>query len=159
MGRGDAPATLTSPLPQPTTGHHNLGTCSGPAQPSGRLAQIGDKEKWLQGQPHGQLRAAKKPQQEYGKGAAGMLQQHIGWVKRLQEWPQVRQERVQVAVEPQEMWAVAQPPEAKVSEVANPLPWAAEPQQPQVGSLAQLPPDAPAWRMPPNLPAGHVLIA
>ena len=36
------------------------------------------------------------------------------------------QEKPQAAVELQEMWAVAQPPEAKVSGVAKPPPWVAE---------------------------------
>ena len=31
-----------------------------------------------------------------------------------------------VAIEPQEMWVVAQPPEAKVRGAAKPLPWVAE---------------------------------
>ena len=57
------------------------------------------------------------------------------------------------------MQAVAQLPEAKVSGVANPLPWAAELPQPWVGGLAQLPWDVLAQRMPPNLPASHMLMA
>ena len=68
----------------------------------------------------------KKPQQGYGQGVAGTLQERQGWVKRPQEWPQARQEWAQVAIEPQEMWAVAQPPEAKVSGAAKPPPWVAE---------------------------------
>ena len=69
---------------------------------------------------------AKKPQQEYRKGAAGMLQEHQGWVKRPQEQPQARQERAQVAIKPQEMRVVALLPEVKVSGVAKPPPWVAE---------------------------------
>ena len=49
-----------------------------------------------------------------------------------QKWAKVAvtpQEKPPVAREPQEMWAVAQPPEAKVSGAANPLPWVAEPPQ------------------------------
>ena len=46
------------------------------------------------------------------------------------------QEKPQVAAEPQEMWAVAQPSEAKVSGVAKPPPWVAEPQQPRVSGSA-----------------------
>ena len=52
-------ATPPSPLPQPTMGHHNLGACGGQAWPSGQLAWTGDKLRRLQGQLHGQLRAAK----------------------------------------------------------------------------------------------------
>ena len=85
------PATPPSPLPQPTMGHHNSGTCGGQARPSGQLARMGDKVRQPQGWLHGQLRVAKKPQQEYGQGAAGMLQECQGWVKRPQEWPQARQ--------------------------------------------------------------------
>ena len=55
-----------------------------------------------------------------------MLQACLGWVRRPQERPQVIQERAQVAREPQETWAVAQPPEAKVSGAAKPPPRAAE---------------------------------
>ena len=76
---------------------------------------------------HRQLRAAKKPQQEYLKGVPGMPQECLGWVKRPQERPQVRQEQAQVAREPQEMWSVAQPPEAKVRGAAKPPPRVAEP--------------------------------
>ena len=77
-------------------GHHNLGTCGGQAQLSGRLARMGDEVRWL----HGQLRAAKKPQQDQGQGAAGAPQEHLGWVKRLQERPRVRQKWARVAIMP-----------------------------------------------------------
>ena len=123
---------------------------------------MGNEVRWPQGWPHGQLRVAKKPQQEYGQGVAGMPQECPGWAKRLQEWPQARQEWAGTpqekpwVAELQEMWAVAQPPEAKVSGVAKPPPWVAEPPQPRVGSLAQPPQDAPVQRAPPNLPAGRV---
>ena len=116
-GHGDAPATPPAPLPHPTMGHHNLGACSGQAQPSGRFAQTDDEV----GRLHGQPRAAKKPQQ--GAGAVGQLGCHsniLGWVKRPQGQPQARQERVRAATEPQEMRAVAQPPEAKVCGAAKP---------------------------------------
>ena len=65
-----------------------------------------------------------------------MPQECQGWVKRLQERPWARQkwaqvavmlqEKLQMAVELQETWAVAQPPEAKLSGAAKPPPWAAE---------------------------------
>ena len=42
-GHGDAPATLPSPLPQPTLGCHDLGACGGQARPSGWLAQTGNE--------------------------------------------------------------------------------------------------------------------
>ena len=58
----------------------------------------------------------------------------------------------------QKMRAAAQPLEAKVSGVANPLPWVVEPLQLRVGSSAQPPPDAPAQHVPPNLLAGHMLM-
>ena len=64
-----------------------------------------------------------------------------------------------MAVEPQEMRPVAQLLEAKLGGVANPLLWAAEAPQLWVGSSTQLPWDAPAQHAPPNLPAGHMLIA
>ena len=64
---------------------------------------MGDEVGWLHGQP----RAAKMPQQGYGQGAAGMLQEHHGWVKRPQGRPQARQEWARAAIEPQEMRAVA----------------------------------------------------
>ena len=64
------------------------------------------------------------------------------------------QERVQAAVEPQEepwaaielqeMWAVAQLPEAKVIGVAKPPPQEAELSQPQAGGLVQPPYNVPA---------------
>ena len=114
-----------------------------------------NKVRWL----HGQLRVAKIPQQEYGQGAAGMLQEYLGWVKRPQEQPQARQEGAWLAREPQEMWVVVQPLEAKVSGVAKPPPWAAEPPQLWVGGSAQSPKVAPAQHVPPNLPAGHMLMA
>ena len=44
------------------------------------------------GRLHGQPRAAKMPQQGYGQGVAGMLQERLGWVKRLQGRPQATQE-------------------------------------------------------------------
>ena len=77
-GHGDVPTTPPAPLPHPTMGRHNLGTCGGQARLSGRLAWMGDKV----GQLHGQLRA-KMPQQEQGQGAAGMPQECQGWVTRL----------------------------------------------------------------------------
>ena len=80
---------------------------------------MGNEVRRLQGQPYGQLRAAKMLQQEYGQGVGGILQKHLRWTKRPQERPQVRQkwawvavtpqEKPQAAVEPQETWAVAQP--------------------------------------------------
>ena len=78
------------------------------------------------GRLHGQLRVANMLQWEQGQGVAGMLQEHLGWVKRPQGWPWVTQEQAWVATEPQEMRAVAQPPEAKVCGAAKPPPWAAE---------------------------------
>ena len=95
---------------------------------------MGDKVRQLQRWPHGQQQAAKILLQEYGQGAAGMPQEHQGWVKRPQGRPQARQEWAWVAIEPQEMRAVAQAPEAKVGGAANPLPWVAEPPQPWAGS-------------------------
>ena len=74
------PPPLPSPLPHPTMGRHNLGACGGQAQPSGRLARMGNEV----GRLHGQPRAAKMPQQEQGQGVAGMLQEYLGWVKRPQ---------------------------------------------------------------------------
>ena len=65
-----------------------------------------------------------------------MPQEHQGWVKRPQERPQAREEWAWVAIELQETRAIAQLTEAKVGGVANPLLWAAEAPQPQVGSLA-----------------------
>ena len=47
-----------------------------------------------------------------------------------------RREKPWVVREPQETWAVAQPPEPKVGGAANPLPWAAKLLKLQVGSLA-----------------------
>ena len=90
---------------------------------------MGDEVGWL----HGQQRAAKIPQWEQGQGAAGMLQECQGWVKRPQGWPQARQEQSQMATEPQEMWAVAQPLEAKVHGGAKPHLWAAQLPQPWAG--------------------------
>ena len=115
LGHNNAPTTPPLPLPQATPGRHNSGPCSGQAQPGRWLAWTGNKVRWLQGQPHGQLRVARKPQQEFGQGVAGMPQECPGRARRLQERPQVRQEWAPVAVEPQEMWAVAQPLEMKVS--------------------------------------------
>ena len=159
LGHDNATATPPSLLPQPNLGHHDSGTWGGQARLSGWLAQTGDEVKRLQGQPHEQLRAAKEPQWEYGQGVAGTPQEHQGWVKRLQEWPRVPRKWAQVAFEPQEMQVVAQPPEAKVSGVANPLPQVAELLQLWVGGLAWPPLDVLVQRMPPNLPAGHVLTA
>ena len=88
---------------------------------------MGNKVRQLQGWPHRQLRAAKKPQQEYGQGAAGMPQNVKGGLRGHRSQPQARQEWAQAAREPQEMRAVAQPPEAKVSGAAKPPPWVAEP--------------------------------
>ena len=79
------------------------------------------------GRLHGQPRVAKKPQWEQGQGVAGMPQECQGWVKRPQGQPQVTQNWARVATEPQETWAVAQPPEAKVCGAAKPPPRAAEP--------------------------------
>ena len=76
---------------------------------------------------HGQPRVAKMPQQEQGQKVAGMPQECLGLVKRPQGQPQARQERAWMATEPQEMRAVAQPPEAKVQGAAKPLLWAAQP--------------------------------
>ena len=56
-----------------------------------------------------------------------MPQECLGCVKRPQEWPQARQDWARVVRELQETWAVAQPPEVKVSGAARPPPWAAEP--------------------------------
>ena len=130
---------------------------------------MGDKVRWLQGWLHGQLRVAKKLQQEYRQGAAGMPQECPGWVKRLQEQPQVTQKEARAAITPQEkpwlaielqeMQAVAQPPEAKLSGVANPLPWVVELLQPWASGSAQPPWDVLVQCAPPNLPAGHVLTA
>ena len=121
-GRGDAPATPPAPLPHPTTGRHDSGACGGQAPPSEKFARTDDEE----GRLHGQPRAAKKPQQEYGQGAAGTPQERHGWVKRPQGRPQARQEQARTATEPQETRAVAQPPEAKVRGAAKPSPRAAQ---------------------------------
>ena len=85
LGHSNVPATPPSPLPQPTTGHRNSGSCSRQARPSGRLAWVGIKVRWLQGWLHGQQQVAKMPQQEYGQRVAGMLQEYQGWVKMPQE--------------------------------------------------------------------------
>ena len=77
-------------------------------------------------QLHGQPRAAKKPQQEQGQGAAGMPQECLGWVKRPQGRSQVTWNWARAATEPQETWVVAQLPKTKVHGVAKPLPQAAE---------------------------------
>ena len=66
------------------------------------------------------------PQQGHGQGAAGMLQERHGWVKRPQGRLQARQNRARAATEPQEMRAVAQLQEAKVRGAAKPPPWAAQ---------------------------------
>ena len=79
------------------------------------------------GRLHGQPRAAKMPQQGYGKGVAGMPQEFHGWAKRLQGRPQAKQERARMAIELQEMQAVAQLLEAKVCGVAKPPPQAPQP--------------------------------
>ena len=50
----------------------SLGTCGGQARPSRQLARMGNKVRQLQGWPHGQLRAARKLQQEFRQGAARM---------------------------------------------------------------------------------------
>ena len=55
---------------------------------------MGNEVKWL----HRQLRVAKKLQQEYGQGVAGMLQEYLGWVKRPKERPQAIQKWVRAAV-------------------------------------------------------------
>ena len=93
---------------------------------------MGDEVGWLRSQP----RAAKMPQQAYGQGVAGMPQECHGWVKRLQGRPEVRQKWARAAVELQEMWVVAQPPEAKVRRAAKPHLWVAQLPQPWAGSLA-----------------------
>ena len=121
-GHGNVPATPPAPLPHPTMGRHNLGSCSRQAPPSEKFARTDDEV----GQLHGQPRAAKKPQQGYGKGAAGTPQECHGWVKRPQVRPQARQEQARTATEPQEMWVVAQPPEVKVCGAAKPSLWAAQ---------------------------------
>ena len=92
LGHGDTPATLPLPLPQPTPGCHGLGTCTRQAWPSGQLAQTSDKVRQPQGWLHGQLKVARKLQQEYGQGVAGTPQEYPGQAKRLQERPQVKQE-------------------------------------------------------------------
>ena len=153
LGCGDVPATPPSLIPQPTLGYHGSGACDRQVQPSRQLAQMGDEVRQLQGQPHRQPRAPRKLLQEFGQGAARTPQEHPGRPWRLQEQPQATQEREQVAVEPQEkpqatvklqeMRAVAQLPEAKVSGVGKPLPWAAKPPQPWMGGLTQLPCDVP----------------
>ena len=51
------------------------------AQPNGQLAQIGNEVRQPQGWPYGQLRAAKKPQQEHGQGAAQMPQNIMGGLR------------------------------------------------------------------------------
>ena len=122
-GHSDAPATPPTPLLHPTTGRHDSGASGRQAQPSRRFARTDDEV----GRLHGQPRAAKKPQWEQGQGGAGMLQECLGWVKRLQGRPQARQEWAQTAIEPQEMWAVAQPLETKVRGAAKPPPRVAEP--------------------------------
>ena len=78
---------------------------------------------------------AKTPQWEQGQGVAGTPQEYLGWVKRLKEGLQATQNWAQAAIEPQQMWAVAQPPEAKVRGVAKPPPWVAELLQLWVGGL------------------------
>ena len=120
---------------------------------------MGDKVRRPQGWLHGQQQEAKMPQQEYGQRAAGMPQEHQGFVKRPQGQPRVRQERAWVAIELQETQVVAQPPEAKVGGAANPLPQVAEPLQPQAGGPAPPPRHAPIQRTPPNLQAGRILMA
>ena len=95
-----------------------------------------------------------------------LLEEEISWKGEVdatgtttgempQERPQARQKWIWVAAELQEVWVVALPLEAKVSEVAKPPPWAAELLQPQMGGLAQPPQDAPVQRVPPNLPASR----
>ena len=121
-GRGNAPATPPAPLPHLTTGRHDSGTCGGQALLSEKFAQMDDEVGWLHGQP----RAAKKLQQGYRQGAAGMPQECYGWVKRPQGQPQARQEQARTATEPQETRAVAQPLEAKVHGAAKPSPWVAQ---------------------------------
>ena len=63
-GHSNAPATPPAPLPHPTTGCHDSGTCGGQAQPSERFAQMGNEV----GRLHGQPRAAKMLQQGVGAG-------------------------------------------------------------------------------------------
>ena len=84
---------------------------------------MADEVRWLHRQP----RAAKMPQQEHGQGAARMPQEGQGWVKRPQERPRATRNWAKVAIEPQKMREVAQPPEAKVHGAAKPPPRAAEP--------------------------------
>ena len=78
---------------------------------------------------------AKTPQWEQGQGVAGTPQEYLGWVKRPEEGPQATQNWAQAAIEPQQMWAVTQPPEAKVHGAAKPPPWVAELPQLWVGGL------------------------
>ena len=84
---------------------------------------MGDEVRWLHGQP----RVAEMLQQEQGQGVAGMLHENQGWVKRPQGQPQARKKREQMATEPQEMRAVAQPLEAKVHGAAKLHPWPTQP--------------------------------
>ena len=68
-------------------------------QPQGQL------QEWL----HWQLRAAKKPQQVFGQGAARMVQKYLNQAKRPQQRPQATQEWAQAVVEPQEKtWVAAE---------------------------------------------------
>ena len=78
------------------------------------------------GRLYRQPRVAKKPQREQGQGVAGMLQEYQGWVKRPQGWPQAIRNWARAATEPQEMRAVAQPPEAKVRGAAKLYPRVAQ---------------------------------
>ena len=77
LSHNHATASLPSPIPQPTMGHHDSGTCGGQAQPSRWLAWMGNEVRQL----HGQQQVAKTPQQEYGQGAAGTLQEHLRWAR------------------------------------------------------------------------------
>ena len=153
------PATPPSPLPQPTLGHHNLGTCSGQARPSGQLAQMGDKVRQPQGWLHRQLRVARKPQQEFGQGVAGCCRNIQDGLRGHRSSHRRDRSGHRQLLSCRRCGQVAQPPEAKVSGVAKPPPRVAEPLQPWAGSSAQPPQDALVQCMPPNLPASHALVA
>ena len=61
---------------------------------------MSDKVRWPQGWPYGQLRAARRLQQEFGQGAAKTLQECPGRARRPQERPQATGEGEWVVVEP-----------------------------------------------------------
>ena len=70
-------------------GRHDSGACGGQAQPSGRFALDGQRGRTAAQAAQGRLRCHSRSS---GQGVAGMPQEHQGWVKRPQGWPQVRQE-------------------------------------------------------------------